>query len=178
MYKLIATATLVITLAASAEISEKKTERESPVVEAPAFYDNAWGIYDFLQGFVMGAYGPLLKMERDSDCFSNWFDIGVRSIDFSKFFDKQFQYKKVGAWVGAVLKMFFYIDAWVKMPGPCMKELNYAKEFPWHEDFGFMTKFISKDVNVKLPVVGEIKRSGSEIGKDIGYIASIGVGTY
>merc|ERR1712038_273566 len=178
MFKLIATATLVITLAASAEISEKKTEHESPVVEAAMFYDNGWGIYDFLQGFVMGAYGPLLKIERDSDCFSMWFDLGVRSIDFSKFFDKPFPYKKWGSWMGMFWKMFWYIFALIKTPSTCIRELNYAKEYPWHEDFGFMTKFISEDINVKLPVVGEIKRSGSEIGQDIGYIFSIGIGTW
>ena len=114
MFKLIATATLVITLTASAEISGKKTEHESPVVEAPQFYDRGWGIYDFLQGFVMGAYGPLLKIERDSDCFSMWFDLGVRSIDFSKFFDKPFPYKEWGPWMGMFWKMFWYIFALIK----------------------------------------------------------------
>ena len=126
----------------------------------------------------MGTYGPLLKMERDSDCFSMWFDLGVRSIDFSPYFDKSFNYKKASSWIGLLLKTIMYILALIDVPKTCIPELYRAKAFPWHEDFGFMAKFISEDINVKLPVVGEIERSGSQIGKDIAYIASIGLGIW
>ena len=146
MFKLLTMFTVLAV--ATAKTVEEKQQIESPLVQLknPHFPDKGWEISDWLVGVVMGGYGPLVSYARDGDCFSSWFAWGTATIEFSKYFDRNFDTKSWTAWTSLVISLFFFTKESVNLPQVCADELKYAKDTQWHKNFGFLA-------DIKFPKV-------------------------
>ena len=102
----------------------EETQDTIPHVEATMnnFTKHPWGIYDWINGFIMGAYAPLVGLGRDDDCFSRFFDWGVRMADMPHYFDKGFKVNEWGDWFGIFFKLFFLSFATYNTSFSCFTE--------------------------------------------------------
>ena len=48
-----------------------------------------WEIYDFVSGFLIGTYGPLISRAYANDCFSAFFGLGTFVMGSANYFDKK-----------------------------------------------------------------------------------------
>ena len=101
----------------------------SPRVEAKNnFTKHPWGIYDFINGLIMGGYPPLAGLARASDCFSRYLDWGVRMADMPHYFDKGFDINEWGDWFGIFFKLFFFGFATYNTAAACFLERSENRE--------------------------------------------------
>ena len=155
MYKLITT--IAVLAVASANKIEERPQVESPQVQQNNFPNKGWEISDWFVGLVMGGYGPLVAMARDDDCFSSWYSWGLATIEFARYFDRNFDINSWTNWVGFWITMtIFFFKNWALVAN-CKEELEYAKESKWHENFGFLA-----DINIpKVPKVMAYSRNST-----------------
>merc|ERR1711862_997944 len=119
-----------------------------------SFPNAGWEISDFLVGLTIGAYGPVMQMARDDDCFSSWYAWGTVAIEFSIYFDRHFDTE---SWLDLdifFIIILFFVYQSVVLPGKCIDELNNAKETKWFENFGFLA-------DIEAPKVPRSKREYS-----------------
>ena len=144
MFKLISTVLVVLI----ANVAAERPIVESPIVEGDSFPTEPWGISDWVLGVIMGVYGPLNARARGDDCFAAWYTWGVASIELSNFFNKAFDIHSVRDWAALILKMGIYGYETYLVPAICIPELEWNKENPWNQNFGFLAN------DVDIPFVG------------------------
>ena len=87
MFRLLTT--ISVLAVATANTLDEKPQVGSPLVQSN-FPNKGWEISDWIVGFVMGGYGPLVTYARDDDCFSAFYGWGTAAIEFSRYFDRNF----------------------------------------------------------------------------------------
>merc|ERR1712083_11431 len=137
---------VAISVLAVATAADEKKRVESPFVGGPTnFPDHGWEISDWVNGLIIGTYGPLAAYARNDDCFSSWFMWGSIVVKFSKYFDKGFDVNGWASWLFLTIQMIALGLRTSKLPRACKQELKQAKLLDWHEDFGFLS------ADVQLP---------------------------
>ena len=69
---------IVVALVGAAEEREFKNYRELyNANRAYGYFEIPQSIPDFVVGLAMGAYGGVNSRNREADCFSLWYDLGV-----------------------------------------------------------------------------------------------------
>merc|ERR1712003_456567 len=144
MYKLIAA--IAIVAVTSANSIEEKPHVESPRVQQNNFPDKGWEISDWVVGLIMGGYGPLVSMARDDDCFSSWYNWGLAAIEFSRYFDRNFDVKSWTNWVGFIITLTIFFFKNLALVHNCKAEIEHAKESKWFESYGFLADLKVPDV--------------------------------
>ena len=105
----------------------------SPQVEAKNnFTKHPWGIYDWINGFIMGGYAPIAGLGRRNDCFSRYLEWGIRMADMPHYFDKGFDVTKWGEWVGIAFKLGFFSLATYRTAAACFLERSENKDI-WED---------------------------------------------
>lgn len=176
---------LILSSIASAAVDKRdmleQAFDDSPKVSSPVvgrhFPIEFWGILDWTVGLILGAYGPILKMTRDEDCFSAFYKFGVEAVSYSGFFSKQFDINDFGSWMGLSMKFLFHsFLATFTVVRTCISELEQNRDIPWHLNFGFLENDIEIPLIKNLkehPFVQKLFRDNiikEDIGTDIGYI--------
>ena len=77
----------------------------------------------------MGLSGPLMKMGREYDCFSKFYNWGLGNIATNKWFDKGFKVDDYANWINmGILAFFLPLDTY-ETGKTCMKELKANKAY-------------------------------------------------
>ena len=158
------------------------------------FTKHPWGTYDWINGFVAGAYAPLAVLARRDDCFSRFFDWGIRMADMPHYFDKGFDPQAWGDYFGIFFKLFFFGLATYKTANACFtariingeiwqSKLDLAKEKEFEELDPGLNEFKKKNKKVDtkeeecvLNEEGEcIQKKDRNLGKKIPYIFPLGI---
>ena len=119
------------------------------------FTKHPWGTYDWINGFVMGAYAPLAGLGRANDCFSRTLDWGIRMPDMPHYFDKGFDINEWGDWFGIFFKLFFFGFATFNTAKACFTERAENRviwaEMKGEEELGLeVDEFQAEDVEVDV----------------------------
>ena len=98
------------------------------------FPSTPWAVMDFIYGFMMGSFGPLLIKARSGDCFSKVAAFGVGIAGIGKYWDYKFGAGAKGVIV-FVSTLGFEVFGIFNIIGTCIKQYNFSVQNPWREVF-------------------------------------------
>ena len=88
----------------------EEVQEEEPVqierVETTAMPFNFFSTLDFSMGMIIGFYSPIQQRWRNWDCRSRFFDLAIKVVKFSKYWDKPYELT-VGGAVGSLVELSF-----------------------------------------------------------------------
>ena len=106
----------------------------------------------------MGGYAPLMGLVRGNDCFSRFFDWGIRSIDLAHYFDTGFDINQWRNWFMGFFRMMIVVMSTYNTASACFlqrknnrtawsdkKDRAQAEEYHM-EVFGFREEDIPADL--------------------------------
>jgi len=80
-------------------------------------------------------YAPLNARQRNYDCFSRTFALGIAVHGYSKYFNGPWTNAAL-AWISVILKVIFDGYAIYGMTTTCIRQLRYSENVPWEKEFG------------------------------------------
>ena len=114
-------------------LDDQVLESEHPIVEASTIWPrDGWALTDWIVGFVVGAYSPLQVVWRNSDCRSQFFNMGLRTITYSRFFDKPFDTTDWVNWFGLACNLGSTAIAFRNMFKVCDAQYRDTFTNPWY----------------------------------------------
>ena len=122
---------------------EHASEHHDEPHEEHGMFGIPWAAPDFVTGLLMGAYGPVNARTRGGDCFSQWYDWGVSSIELSNFFTRPFNARDWRTWTRLAIKGTMGIVSTYFVWDRCVMDLDEAKELHWNHYYGFKSEDIS-----------------------------------
>ena len=117
-----------------------KVPENHPVVEASSIFPvDGWGITDWVVGLIIGAYTPLQDRWRNGDCRAKFYNFGINTIGYSKFFDQPFDVNSVMTWFNLITALGVTgINIW-HVVEVCGAQLRNTYTDPWYLNFNLLS---------------------------------------
>ena len=94
------------------------------------FPHEIYGWLDLSMGMILGVYTTLNVRQRNSDCSSRLFNLGVSVADYHKNYDRQWEHLPL-RWVTIIFKVIFDIYGTYFAMKQCMDQLSFSAKYPW-----------------------------------------------
>ena len=94
------------------------------------FPHEMYGWMDFVMGTVLGVFTTLNARQRNADCSSRLFALGISGADYHKNYDRKWEHLPL-RWILIILKVGFDAFALYKVFDVCVAQLVFSTEVPW-----------------------------------------------